>query len=423
MSHVHDVESGLMGLKRTAKDDTVVRVKCLKSYIEEIINKEHFNLVESDIFNNKIWLLFSGEKGRNHMKFNAEMVNSNIAGSVDNVHIYCMFEATDSPENMCKVWLPYHDQIKEFQKEGYSISCKEFKVFLGGDYHFLDDNMGHQGSSASFPSAMDKTSLGHLQNHGGLPHTPQSCPVQQRTIDDYVVQYNANLMDQTNNGDMRKNGSKHYSVIAPMLFPLKSLDQVVPSVLNIKLGIVLLLYNLLLQKCKEIDMEENAEKLSANQQKIDEEWEIVSIELAQNNKSLQQHSEHVIEMENFINQHKAALSGNLENQSNNKCDAINCFSTNKDFVNFVSCDRTYHPKCECIADAYSISAEQVYCCLCCSEVEDIARLLNQKISDLLDEEDLLKKTILSTILCDNLKAKYNRIIGLREKMLNAALEV
>ena len=66
-----------------------------------------------------------------------------------------------------------------------------------------------------------------------------------------------------------KNGSKHYSVIAPTLYPLKSLDQVVPSVLHIKLGIVLL-YNLLLQKRREIDMEENAEKLSADQQKIDE---------------------------------------------------------------------------------------------------------------------------------------------------------
>ena len=117
--------------------------------------------------------------------------------------------------------------------------------------------MGHQRSSASFPSAMDKTSLGPSTESWWPPHTPQSCPVQQRT----------NLMDQANNGDMRKNGSKHYSVIAPMLFPLKSLDQVVPSVLHIKLGIVLLLYNLLLQKCREIDMEENSEKLSADQQK------------------------------------------------------------------------------------------------------------------------------------------------------------
>ena len=166
-----------MGLKRTAEDDTVsprpfVRVKCLKSYIEEIINEEHFNLVKSDIFNNKIGLLFSGDKGGNHMKFNVEMVNSNIAGSVNNVHIYCMLEATDSPENMWKVRLPYREQIKEFQKEGYSISGKELEEFLGGDYRFLD-NMGHQGSSASFPSVMDKTSLGHVQNHGGLPHTPQ----------------------------------------------------------------------------------------------------------------------------------------------------------------------------------------------------------------------------------------------------------
>ena len=145
---------------------------------------------------------------------------------------------------------------------------------------------------------------------------------------------------------------------------------------------------------------------------------LLPLSLHKTTNPLQQHSGNVVEMENIINQHKAALPGNLENQSDNKCDAINCFSTNIDSVNLVSCDtcdRTY-AKCECIADAYSISGEQVYCCLRCSEVEDIARLLDQKISDLLDEEDLLKKkTILSTILCDNLKAKYNRIIGLREK--------
>ena len=37
------------------------------------------------------------------MKFHLEVVNSQKAGSVDNVHIYCMFEATDSG-NMWKVW-------------------------------------------------------------------------------------------------------------------------------------------------------------------------------------------------------------------------------------------------------------------------------------------------------------------------------
>ena len=29
-------------------------------------------------------------------------------GSVDNVHVYCMFEAADTYENMMRVWQPFH---------------------------------------------------------------------------------------------------------------------------------------------------------------------------------------------------------------------------------------------------------------------------------------------------------------------------
>ena len=63
-----EVESGLMGLTKTARDDTVspcpfVRVKSLFVYIEEIMNKDNFKMVEHEQFGNKIWLLFSGDKG------------------------------------------------------------------------------------------------------------------------------------------------------------------------------------------------------------------------------------------------------------------------------------------------------------------------------------------------------------------------
>ena len=48
------------------------------------------------------------------MKFHLEVVISLKAGSVDNLHIYCMFEATDSVENMWKVWFPpYHSSEKD----------------------------------------------------------------------------------------------------------------------------------------------------------------------------------------------------------------------------------------------------------------------------------------------------------------------
>ena len=45
------------------------------------------------------------------------------------------------------------------------------------------------------------------------------------------------------------------SVVGPMLFPLRDLDQVVPATLHIMLGIVLLLYNLLLDQCRKMDLE------------------------------------------------------------------------------------------------------------------------------------------------------------------------
>ena len=148
----------------------LLRVKMLKTYIEEIIENNTAGFSDNDNFGNKWWPLFGGDKGGQHMKFHIEVINSLKSGSVDNVHIYSLFEAADSIENMMKVWLPYHSQVKEMQEDGFTICGKEVNIFLGGDYHFLDDNMGHQGSSAKYPSSTDKVLLHHIQHH--VPHTP-----------------------------------------------------------------------------------------------------------------------------------------------------------------------------------------------------------------------------------------------------------
>ena len=113
VSHVdvESVESGFLGLKKTKNDENVsqcayLRVKDLKTFIEEIITRDQSGFNHDGHFGGKWWLLFSGDKGGHFMKYHLEIVNSLKAGSVDNVHIYCMFEATDSAENMRKVWLP-----------------------------------------------------------------------------------------------------------------------------------------------------------------------------------------------------------------------------------------------------------------------------------------------------------------------------
>ena len=143
------------------------------------------------------------------MKYHLEIINSMKSGSLDNVHIYCMFEAQDSVENMKKVWLPYHSQVKTMYESDFTICGQSVQIFLGGDYHFLDDNMGHQGSSATYPSSLDKVLLSHLQNHANNPHTPANCPVEKRTLLDYTANYNENLAGSRNYHIMHDNGKYH----------------------------------------------------------------------------------------------------------------------------------------------------------------------------------------------------------------------
>ena len=161
-NHMKEVETGFIGLRRTKNEVNVssnpyLRVQDIVEFIEEIIQKDNYGFNFDGAFQNVWWLLFSGDKGARLMKYYVEIINSLNAGSVDNVHVYSMFEAQDTVENMMKVWYPvYHDQIKQLQQSSFTLKDgRAVEMFLGGDYHFLDDNMGHQGSSATYPSSLD----------------------------------------------------------------------------------------------------------------------------------------------------------------------------------------------------------------------------------------------------------------------------
>ena len=168
------------------------------------------------------------------MKYHVEIINSIKAGPVDNVHIYCMFEAADSIENMVKVWHPYRAQVKMMMEDNFKLNDGYgVEIFHGGDYHFLDDNMGHQSSSTTYPSSLDKVTLYHLQHHGGLgPHIPLNCQVEARSVKDYLENYSENLADHRHNNNMHENGKYQNSVVGQVIFPVRDLNQVVPASLR-----------------------------------------------------------------------------------------------------------------------------------------------------------------------------------------------
>ena len=100
----------MAGLKKCTKDEEVaqcafVAVKSLTMFIIHTIDYDPAGFSDDELFGRKWWLLFSRDKGGSHMKFHLEVVNSKKSGSVDNVHLNCLFEATDTQDNMRKVWV------------------------------------------------------------------------------------------------------------------------------------------------------------------------------------------------------------------------------------------------------------------------------------------------------------------------------
>ena len=79
------------------------------------------------------------------MKFYFEVINCSNAASVYNVHIFNMHEGSDSHSNMALVLSKLYAAIERLQSEEFSLIRQKVKVFLRGDYHFLDDCLDHQG--------------------------------------------------------------------------------------------------------------------------------------------------------------------------------------------------------------------------------------------------------------------------------------
>ena len=188
------------------------------------------------------------------MKFHFEVICGQTKLSVYDVHIFSMYSAADTYENMSVVLKPFREQLLEIQREEFRLDGHPVKVFLGGDFHFQDDCLGHQGSSSTFPSTKWDVPSNHLKEHHGKPHSPLHCKdISPREIEQLTASYAGNLSDDRAGGLLRKTGKFHSSVCNLMIFPIKTVENVVPPVLHIMLGIVLRLFNMLTGICRDMD--------------------------------------------------------------------------------------------------------------------------------------------------------------------------
>ena len=112
---------------------SVLFLKDLIQYISSIVEDlEKQKKLQFENFNDNLWLLISGDKGGKHMKFYFEVINCMNAGSVYNVHVFAMYEGSDSHSNMALVLPKFFDAIERLQSEEFSVLGHKVKVFLWG---------------------------------------------------------------------------------------------------------------------------------------------------------------------------------------------------------------------------------------------------------------------------------------------------
>ena len=86
-----------------------------------------------------------------------------------------MYKGALSYQNMAKIQRKFREILRNFIVRVFLYAGIRLRCFQGGDYYFLYDCLGHQVSSATYPSATDQITLDHLRKHPGMAHIPENC--------------------------------------------------------------------------------------------------------------------------------------------------------------------------------------------------------------------------------------------------------
>ena len=256
-----------------------------------------------------------------------------------------------------------------------------------------------------------------MQSHGGSPHTPDHCDIPLRSVQELEDCYNENLSDNRGSGNfhpnlnLNKTGRHHSSVSRRNLFPFVCLDNIVPPVLHITLGIVLKLFNLLLSKCRVLD---GVDSKALNH--IEKKWEKKSKEMEKKEEQCRAVGRSYLDLRNLQERLQALFDDNAaeidfiarqsefsvkKKQSNEKCKNMSCIISGfDDRISWIQCDSCklwFHMLCEGVvtSDFSKISAVRLYKCLCCrkivSNLDEMIPFITSTLDALRDNQAIVEQ--------------------------------
>ena len=245
-----------------------VKVGDLPNFLVELVEEvrqgdfEKGSLQDPDAprYGGLLRVVFGADKGGGVTRFGIEMAASGL-------HLVGMFSAHDSHENMerfLEAEANWSEQMRNLLRHGLTTHDEEGKevkgpvqVVIFGDKSFLSEIFGLQGSAATYPILYDLTPSTHLRkaHRDGSPHLPsiEGCQFPLRTVDMLDKDYYENRLDTRQGGNVRKNGSKHNSVVAPRKVHVRSLDDVAVAILHVWLRIGIMLTSYATLVCRILD--------------------------------------------------------------------------------------------------------------------------------------------------------------------------
>ncbi|XP_074658656.1 uncharacterized protein LOC141911568 [Tubulanus polymorphus] len=271
-------EMNLVINARTLEEKLVpyVYIVNLKSHLEYVVNNLIVTgkFVTDEHFHDEIWVMIGADKGGGSSKLVLSVLNSTLVNSTDHTELISYFEAVDTYSNMKIIFGKIFDQLPQIRYVECSRGTLAIRFFLIG-FSVLEQ----------------------LRKRDGKPHTPDHIVVQCRTVADYNV-----------NAEKQQPGQNTKSICNEMLVRIDDLDHLVPPPLHISLGLGLLFFEMLEQKCQEVDNE----GLKDRDIDLYRNWKEKSLD--------------VCAVQEELNQ-------NISNAKQN------------DFVECIDCDSPYHKQC------------------------------------------------------------------------------
>ena len=299
-------------------------------------------------------LLFSGDKGgnvglkANSLKLGLQIPRKGKPQDIHDYYPYAMF--TKAPDNLENMRIMLHEYLADIEKLE-----KENRIFVTGDFNFISDTLGHQGSSSAYPNPFNLVPLTHLREyHTTYPDEPHSldnpnCRFAIRETSSFFLDFVENHANNTT--DLRTEGKFSNSIVGDPIFPLdrkKNLLEIVilPGVHIIQgtFGKVWGKFTSVVQSLDNprkdvntvVEMKKNIRSL---------EKEVKAIE----DKVNQEITHEITDLENFKN---CAEMEEFPNLGDKTCEAEKCIEIERDSINdysYIECDNCkewFHCLCE-----------------------------------------------------------------------------